>query len=241
MSFDFNNNLSRATPRAAGVSFSEGLRQHMLRVYNHMTAGLVVTGIVAYLVGNSPAMMEAIFTSPLRFLVMLAPLAFVLVMSFGVQRMSMGALTLTFYGFSIAMGLSLSTIFLVYTHASIAQVFFITAAMFLGMSLYGYTTRADLTKMGSFLIMGLFGIIIASLVNLFVHSSGLGFVISVLGVVIFTGLTAYDTQKIKEMYSDSWGTEATGKIAIMGAVTLYLDFINLFLMLLRLMGQGDRR
>jgi FtsH-binding integral membrane protein len=241
MSFDFNNNLSRAAPRAAGVSFSEGLRRHMVQVYNHMTAGLVVTGIVAYLVGNTPTIMEAIYGSPLRFLVMLAPLAFVLVMSFGVQRMSLGALTLTFYGFSMAMGLSLSTIFLVYAHASIAQVFFITAAMFLGMSLYGYTTRADLTKVGSFLIMGLWGIILASIVNIFVHSTGLGFVISVLGVLIFTGLTAYDTQRIKEMYSEGWGSEATGKLAIMGATSLYLDFINLFLMLLRLFGQGDRR
>ena len=241
MSFDFNNNLSRAAPRAAGVSFSEGLRRHMLQVYNHMTAGLVVTGIVAYLVGNTPTIMQTLFGSPLAILVMLAPLAFVLVMSFGVQRMSLGALTLTFYGFSLVMGLSLSTIFLRYTHASIAQVFFITAAMFLGMSLYGYTTRADLTKMGSFLIMGLWGIILASIVNIFVHSSGMGFVISVLGVLIFTGLTAYDTQRIKEQYSEGWGSEATGKLAIMGAVSLYLDFLNLFLMLLRLFGQGDRR
>jgi len=240
MSFDFNNNLSRAAPRAAGVAFSEGLRRHMVQVYNHMTAGLVVTGIVAYLVGNTPTIMEAIFGSPLRILVMLAPLAFVLVMSFGVQRMSLGALTLTFYGFSLTMGLSLSTIFLAYTHSSIAQVFFITAAMFLGMSLYGYTTKADLTKMGSFLIMGLFGIIIASVVNIFVHSSGVGFAISVLGVLIFTGLTAYDTQRIKEMYSENWDGTATGKLAIMGAVSLYLDFLNLFLMLLRLMG-GNRR
>lgn len=241
MSFDFNNNLSRAAPRAAGVSFSEGLRRHMVQVYNHMTAGLVVTGIVAYLVGNTPTIMQTLFGSPLMFLVMLAPLAFVLVMSFGVQRMSLGALTLTFYGFSLFMGLSLSTIFLRYTHTSIAQVFFITAAMFLGMSLYGYTTKADLTKMGSFLIMGLWGIILASIVNIFVHSSGLGFVVSVLGVVIFTGLTAYDTQRIKENYSEGWGSVATGKLAIMGAVTLYLDFLNLFLMLLRLLGSGDRR
>jgi len=170
---------------------------------------------------------------------MLAPLAFVMVMSFGVQRMSMGALTLTFYGFSIAMGLSLSTIFLVYTGASIAQVFFITASMFLAMSLYGYTTKADLTKMGSFLIMGLFGIIIASLVNLFVHSSGLGFVISLLGVVIFTGLTAYDTSgsgDLLRIHGRSRDREARAD----GALNLYLDFINLFLMLLRLVG-GNRR
>jgi FtsH-binding integral membrane protein len=240
MSFDFNNN-AYGTARATAASFSEGLRRHMMRVYNHMTMGLIVTGIVAYLVGNTPTIMAEIFGSPLRWLVMLAPLAFVMVMSFGVQRMSMGALTLTFYGFSIAMGLSLSTIFIVYAHATIAQVFFITAAMFAGMSLYGYTTRADLTRMGSFLIMGLWGIILASLVNLFVHSAGMSFIISVIGVLVFTGLTAYDTQRIKETYSESWGEVATGKLALMGALTLYLDFINLFLMLLRLMGSGDRR
>jgi FtsH-binding integral membrane protein len=240
MSFDFNNN-AYGTARATAGSFSEGLRRHMLRVYNHMTMGLIVTGIVAYLVGNTPTLMQEIFGSPLRILVMLAPLAFVLVMSFGLQRMSMGALTLTFYGFSIAMGLSLSTIFIVYAHATIAQVFFITAAMFAGMSLYGYTTRADLTRMGSFLIMGLFGIILASLVNLFVHSAGVSFIISIVGVLVFTGLTAYDTQRIKTMYSESWGEVATGKLALMGALSLYLDFINLFMMLLRLMGSGDRR
>jgi len=136
----------------------------------------------------------------------------------------------------VAMGLSLSTIFLVYTGASIAQVFFISASMFLGMSLYGYTTKADLTSWGSFLIMGLFGIIIAGLVNMFVHSAGLGFAISAIGVLIFVGLTAYDTQKIKETFSESWGAESNGKLAVMGALNLYLDFINLFLMLLRLMG-----
>jgi hypothetical protein len=150
--------------------------------------------------------------------------------------MSLGALVGTFYAYSAAMGLSLSFIFLVYTGASIAQVFFISASMFLGMSLYGYTTKADLTSMGSFLIMGLFGLIIASLVNIFVHSPGLSFAVSALGVLIFTGLTAYDTQKIKETFSESWGAESNGKLAVMGALRLYLDFINLFLSLLRLMG-----
>jgi FtsH-binding integral membrane protein len=208
----------------------------MVRVYNHMTAGLVVTGVTAFLTASSPAMLQAIFGSPLRILVMLAPLAFVLVMSFGIQRLSLGALVATFYGFSVAMGLSLSTIFLVYTGASIAQVFFISASMFLGMSLYGYTTKADLTSWGSFLMMGLFGIIIAGLVNIFVHSPGLSFAISALGVLIFTGLTAYDTQNIKENFSESWGYESNGKLAVMGALRLYLDFINLFLSLLRLMG-----
>jgi FtsH-binding integral membrane protein len=235
MSYDFNSGI-RTAPRTASVSFDAALRAHMVRVYNHMTAGLVVTGIIAYMVASSPAIMMAIFGSPLRILVMLAPLAFVMVMSFGIQRLSLAALTATFYGFSVAMGLSLSTIFLVYTHGSIAQVFFISASMFLAMSLYGYTTKADLTNWGSFLMMGLFGIIIASLVNIFVHSPGMSFAISVIGVLIFTGLTAYDTQKIKENYAESWGAESNGKLALMGALSLYLDFINLFMMLLRLMG-----
>src|ERR1700761_5473446 len=228
MSYDFNSGI-RTAPRSAAVTFDAALRAHMVRVYNHMTAGLVMTGLVAFLVSPSPALIHAIFGSPLRIVVMLAPLAFVLVMSFGVQRMSLGALVGTFYAYSAAMGLSLSFIFLVYTGASIAEVFFISASMFLGMSLYGYTTKADLTSMGSFLMMGLFGIIIASLVNIFLHSSGLSFAISALGVLIFVGLTAYDTQNIKETYSESWGHEANGKLALMGALRLYLDFINLFM------------
>jgi FtsH-binding integral membrane protein len=234
MSYDFNNGIG--TARATGVSFDTALRSHMMRVYNHMTAGLIVTGIIAYMVSTSPAMLQTLFGSPLRIVIMLAPLAFVMVMSFGVQRLSLPALTATFYGFSATMGLSLASIFIVYTHSSIAQVFFISASMFLAMSLYGYTTKKDLTSWGSFLIMGLFGIIIASLVNMFIHSAGMGFAISVIGVLIFTGLTAYDTQKIKEMYSESWGAVANGKLALMGALNLYLDFINLFLMMLRLLG-----
>jgi FtsH-binding integral membrane protein len=216
--------------------FDAGLRQHMVRVYNHMTAGLVVTGIIAYLVGHDVAMLRAIYGSPLRILVMLAPLAFVLVLSFGVQRMSLAALTATFYGFAIAMGVSLSFIFMVYTGGSIAQTFFVSAATFLMMSLYGYTTKADLTRWGSFGIMAVVGIIIASLVNMFVHSAGLNFVVSIIGVLAFVALTAFDTQKIKETYSESWGVVANGKLALMGAVNLYLDFINLFMFLLRLMG-----
>jgi len=235
MSYDFNNGY-RTAARTTGAVFDAGLRQHMLRVYNHMTAGLVVTGIIAYLVGHDVSLLRTIYGSPLRILVMLAPLAFVFAMSIGVQRMSLQALTMTFYGFSAAMGLSLSYIFMVYTGGSIAQTFFVTAAMFLAMSLYGYTTKADLTRWGSFGIMAVIGIIIASLVNLFLHSAGLNFVISVIGVIAFVGLTAFDTQKIKEMYAESWGAVANGKMALMGAVTLYLDFINLFVFLLRLMG-----
>jgi FtsH-binding integral membrane protein len=235
MSYDFNSGI-RTGYRSSGVTFDAALRAHMVRVYNHMTAGLVVTGIIAYLVSTSPAMIHAIFGTPLRYLVIFAPLAFVLVISFGVQRLSLPALTATFYAYSAAMGLSLSSIFLLYTGGSIAQVFFISASMFLAMSLYGYTTKKDLTAWGSFLMMGLFGIIIAGIVNYFVHSPGISFAVSVIGVIIFVGLTAYDTQRIKETYSESWGAESNGKLAVMGALNLYLDFINLFLMLLRLMG-----
>jgi FtsH-binding integral membrane protein len=213
----------------------------MMQVYNHMTLGLVVTGLIAYLVGHSPALLQSIYGTPLRYLVMLAPLAFVMVMSFGVNRLSLPALTATFYGYSATMGLSIAFIFIVYTHALIGQVFFVTAATFLAMSLYGYTTKSDLTRWGAFLMMALFGIIIASLVQFFVHSAALNFAVSVIGVLVFTGLTAYDTQRIKETYSESWGTVANGKLALMGALSLYLDFINLFLMLLRLMGGGNRR
>ena len=235
MSYDFNSGI-RTGVRGAGVTFDAALRGHMIRVYNHMTAGLVMTGIIAYLVSTSPAMIQAIFGSPLRIVVMLAPLAFVLVMSFGIQRLSLAALTATFYGFSVAMGLSLSTIFLVYTHSSIAQVFFISASMFLAMSLYGYTTKSDLTNWGSFLMMGLFGIILASLVSYFFHSPALNFAISVIGVFIFVGLTAYDTQKIKNYYYVGDDGSMAGKKAIMGALALYLDFLNIFLFLLRFMG-----
>jgi hypothetical protein len=236
MSYDFNSGI-RTGVRSAGVTFDAALRAHMVRVYNHMTAGLVVTGIIAYFVSLHPAMMRELFGTPLRYLIMFAPLALVLVMSFGIQRLSLAALTGTFYGFSAAMGLSLSSIFVVYNIGSIAQVFFISASMFLAMSLYGYTTKRDLTAWGSFLMMGLFGIIVAMLVNqLFIGSLGIGFAVSVIGVIIFVGLTAYDTQKIKENFSESWGAESNGKLAVMGALSLYLDFINLFLMLLRLMG-----
>jgi FtsH-binding integral membrane protein len=240
MSYDFNSGY-RTAPRAVGAAFDQGLRSHMMQVYNHMTLGLVVTGIIAYFVGHDIALMRTIYGSPLRWLVMLAPLAFVMVMSFGVQRLSLPALTAVFYTYSAAMGLSLSFIFMVYANAVIAQVFFVSAATFLAMSLYGYTTKSDLTRWGSFLLMALFGIIIASLVQFFVHSAALNFAISVIGVLVFTGLTAYDTQRIKENYSESWGMVANGKLALMGALSLYLDFINLFLMMLRLVGGNSRR
>jgi FtsH-binding integral membrane protein len=159
-----------------------------------------------------------------------------MVLSFGIRRLSVNAANLTFYGFSAVMGLSLASIFMVYSQQSIALVFFITAATFAAMSLYGYTTRTDLTRMGSFLFMGLIGIVIASLVNMFLHSSGLQFIVSIVGVLVFTGLTAYNTQQIRDTYSESYGVESNAKLAVMGALSLYLDFINLFMMILRLVG-----
>lgn len=224
---------------AAAAEFDAGLRKHLLSVYNYMASGLLLTGIVAMFVASSPEAMRTIHGTPLRFVVMLAPLAFTMVLSFGIQRLSAAAVQGLFWAFSAAMGLSLSTIFVVYTGASIAQVFFISAAMFGTMSLWGYTTGRDLTGMGNFMMMGLIGILIAGLVNLFLQSSALHMVTSILGVIIFTGLTAYDTQKIKETYAENWGAESLSKIAIMGALTLYLDLINIFLMLLQLF--GDRR
>ncbi|KAF0144059.1 MAG: putative transport protein [Rhodospirillaceae bacterium] len=219
--------------------FDAGLRQHMLRVYNFMVIGLGVTGIVAALVAGTPAFAAAIFGTPLKWVVMLAPLAFIFVLSWRFDRLSVGALQTLFWIFCGTMGLSMASIFLAFTGASVAQVFFIAAAMFAGVSLYGYTTRADLSRMGSFLFMGLIGIVIAGLVNLFLASSTLHFAISVIGVLVFTGLTAYDTQRIKEEYAEHYGHETNTKLAVMGALSLYLNFINLFQMLMYLMGDRE--
>ncbi|HUK08455.1 MAG TPA: Bax inhibitor-1/YccA family protein [Stellaceae bacterium] len=239
MAFD-SQNRSTARP-ASWAEIDVGLRQHMLRVYNYMSGGLMLTGVIAWF-ASTPVIARAIYGTPLMWLVMLAPLGLVFFLSYRIQSMSLGAAQATFWGYSALMGLSLGFIFLVYTGASIFSTFFITAAMFLGMSLYGYTTKRDLTGVGSFLVMGLWGIIIASLVSVVmamfgVPSAALQFVISIVGVVVFTGLTAWDTQQIKEMYLASDDDVVAGKKAIMGALRLYLDFINLFLMLLRLMGQ----
>ena len=239
---EFDRPTIAARPGTAAV-IDEGLRSYMLKVYNYMGIGLVVTGAVAYFfnqwVMSSEATFNAIYGSPLMWVIALSPLAFVLVLSFGINKMSVGAAQLTFWGFATVMGLSLSSIFAVYTDASIAKVFFITAATFGTMSLWGYTTKRDLTGMGSFLFMGLIGLIIAMIVNIFLQSSMLEFAISAIGVLIFVGLTAYDTQKIKESYSASHGAEVLAKGAIMGALRLYLDFINLFMMLLRLFGSRE--
>jgi FtsH-binding integral membrane protein len=236
-----------ARPGTAAV-VDQGLRSYMLRVYNYMGIGLVVTGLVAYFTYTQSFIEQngrivgltdlgnALYGSPLQWIIMLAPLAFVLVLSFGINKLSVATTQILFWVFAAVMGLSLASIFAVYTGGSIAKVFFISAGTFGAMSLYGYTTKTDLTKFGSFLIMGLIGIVIASVVNIFLHSSGLGFAISIVGVLVFVGLTAWDTQKIKESYDEGHGAEVLAKSAIMGALSLYLDFLNLFLMLLRLFG-----
>ena len=230
---DRQTKISRVADRAV---IDEGLRSYMLRVYNYMASGLALTGIVAYAVASTPALMNAIFGTPLLWVVMLAPLGIVFFMSARIQKMSAGAAQATFWIFAVLMGMSLASIFVVYTGTSIARVFFITASVFGAVSIYGYTTKRDLSGWGSFLFMGLIGIIIASIVNWFLASSALEFAISVIGVLVFVGLTAYDTQNIKEMYVRSDSTAVMSKKAIMGALRLYLDFINLFLMLLRLFG-----
>jgi FtsH-binding integral membrane protein len=253
---DFDRNI--ATARAGyrpEVAIDAGLRAYMIRVYNYMTAGVALTGLVAWfafqaaggdsiaVAGNSISGLtdfgRAIFSGPLMWILVLAPLGLVMLLSFGINRLSPATALTLFFVYSGLLGLSLATIFVAYTGASIARVFFISAATFGAMSLYGYTTQRDLTGFGSFLFMGLIGIVIASLVNIFLHSSGLSWVISVVGVLVFVGLTAYDTQNIKEMYSPMDDGTVAGRKAVMGALRLYLDFINLFLMLLRLF--GDRR
>ena len=217
----------------------EGLRTYMLRVYNYMAFGVLLSGIVAYVVASVPALYNTIFGTPLAFVVMIAPLIMVFVFAARINRMSPSAAQTTFWIFAGLMGLSLASIFVVFTGESIARVFFITAATFGAMSLYGYTTKRDLTAWGSFLFMGLIGIIIAAVVNLFIGSSAIQFAISVIGVLVFVGLTAYDTQKIKNEYLVTDSGELVAKKAIMGALRLYLDFINLFLMLLHLFGARE--
>ena len=239
----------------ADASIDEGLRAYMIKVYNYMAIGLALTGIAALGMANlatttdpSQAVAQfnngilltsigaAIYGSPLQWVVMLAPLGLVFFLSFRVHKMSVGAAQATFWVYAALVGVSLSSIFLIYTAESITRVFFISAASFGALSLYGYTTKRDLTGMGSFLLMGLIGLIVASIVNIFLGSSALAFAISAVGVLVFAGLTAYDTQKIKEMYYEGDDATTAGRKAIMGALALYLDFINLFLMLLRLFG-----
>jgi uncharacterized protein len=204
-----------------------------------MGLGLVLTGIVATLVASVPAIYQPIFGTPLKWVVMLAPLAFIFLLSFRIHAISAATAQMLFWAFCALMGLSLASVFLVFTGTSIARTFFIAAAMFGATSLFGYTTRRDLSKVGSFLFMGLIGVVIASIANLFIGSSAIQFVVSVVGVLVFTGLTAYDTQNIKEQYAQEHGSESNSKLAVWGALSLYLNFINIFQLLLSLTGQRE--
>ncbi len=229
------NTATVGVPRAARDA---GLRSYMLSVYNYMASGVLLTGIVALLFASSGLAAQVLMT-PLRWLIILAPLGFVMAMSFGLNRMKTSTLQTLFWAFAVTMGLSMSSIFLVYTGMSIAQTFFAVAAGFAGLSLYGYTTKRDLSGFGTFLIMGVVGILVAMLINLFLQSPAMMMAISAIGVLLFAGLTAYDTQRIKSMYAYVAGSDMIGKVVIMGALSLYLDFINMFMFLLQFM--GDRR
>ena len=240
------------------TAVDQGLRAYMLQVYNYMGLGLLITGLAAYFIYTMAVTSDpsaaaaqvrdgvyltslgyALYVSPLKWVVILAPLALVFLLGFRIQRMSVGAAQATFWIYAALVGLSLSSIFMVFTSTSIARTFFITAASFGALSLYGYTTRRDLSAMGSFLIMGVFGLILAMLVNVFLGSSALQFAISVIGVLVFSGLTAYDTQKIKETYFEGDDATTAGRKAIMGALSLYLDFLNLFTFLLQFLGNRE--
>jgi FtsH-binding integral membrane protein len=238
-----NSPASRSTEiviaRMSHAAIDAGLRQFMISVYNYMASGLALTGVVAYGAAETGLYTSLVNTPLLFWGVSLAPLALVFLLSFRIEKMSLGAAQAAFWSYAALVGLSLSGIFFVYTGTNIARTFFVTAATFLAMSLYGYTTRTDLARIGSFLLMGLFGIIIASLANIFLASSALQLAISVIGVLVFVGLTAYDTQRIREIYLNIDSPAIVGKKAIMGALALYLDFLNLFILLMQL--TGDRR
>jgi FtsH-binding integral membrane protein len=248
---DFDRNYAARTGVAERAAIDVGLRAYMLRVYNYMAAGVALTGVVAWLIFNAAVQTSAsgqlvltsfgqtIYGGPVMIVLFLGTLGIVFFLSFRINRLQTGTALALFMLYAGLLGVMLSSIFLTYTHGSIARTFFISAASFGALSLYGYTTQRDLSPIGSFLVMGLFGLILAMIVNMFLKSTGVDFAISAIGVLIFAGLTAWDTQRIKEMYSVSDDGTVAGRKAVMGALTLYLDFINLFLVLLRFL--GDRR
>ncbi len=244
---DFYTQFTKKANMEQIASYDSGLRSHMLGIYNYMGGALALTGVIALLAVQSGTFLSAMYImegssitgmKPLAWIIMLAPLGIAIWLGFTLNKMSFAAAQAGFWGFAAIMGLSLTTIFLTYTGSSIARVFFITAATFSAMSIYGYTTQRDLSKLGSFLIMGVIGLIIASLVNIFLQSSALQFGLSIIGVIVFTALTAYDTQKLKELYYQMTSqNDAMSKAVIMGALTLYLDFINIFTSMMRLLGE----
>jgi FtsH-binding integral membrane protein len=235
-------NTIRTASGTRAAAIDEGLRAHMNKVYGTMSVGMLLTFAAAWAVGNNAALMETLFTGFTRYIVMFAPLIMVFAFSAAITKLSYGAAQLFFYVFAVVMGISISYIFVVFTDMSIAQIFLITAIAFAGLSIWGYTTKKDISGWGSFLIMGVIGLIVASIVNIFLGSPAIMFAISVLGVLIFAGLTAYDTQRIKSeyvAYASHGDTEWLGKAAIMGALSLYINFINMFIMLLSLFGNRE--
>ncbi len=234
------SSLAGVGTSAGDVAIDAGLRAHMLKVYNYMASGVLLTGIVAMLFAQTELAQNLLINpSLLSWVIILSPLAIVMVMSFGQNRLSTPALQAMFWVFAVLMGLSLSRVFMMFTGESIAQTFFATAAAFAGLSLWGYTTKKDLSGMGTFLIMGLVGLIVASIANIWLQSDTMHWVISSVGVLLFAGLTAYDTQTIKSIYLQIRGSDMVGKAAIMGALNLYLDFINMFQFLLSFLGNRD--
>ena len=245
------NTFGSGTVISDQATYDAGLRAHMIRVYNYMASGLALSGIVAFLIYNYEPVRNVFFAmgmtrggnmipvglNALGWVAIFAPLGLLLLMGFRAAQMSVGAIQAIYWAVTGLMGVSLSLVLFQYTGASVARTFFITAASFGALSLYGYTTKRDLTAMGKFLFMGLIGIVLASLVNIFLGSSGLNFIVSILGVLIFSGLIAYDTQKIKEQYNDAYGSDMADKVAIFGALSLYLDFVNLFQFLMSFFGQ----
>ncbi len=231
--------LGLRTPSARPAAYDDGLRKHMLGIYRTMAFGLAFTGLVALLVASTPAIYQPIFTTPLKWVVMLAPLAFVMFFSFRIEQMTVASARVAFFAFAGVMGLSMASIFLVFTGTSVALAFFSAAGLFAAMGLWGYTTSVDLSRWSTFLMVGLVGVVIASLINLFLASSMLQLVLSIVGVVVFTALTAWDTQRLKSEYLAYGGTETSEKLAIMGALSLYLDLINLFQLLLNLTGERE--
>jgi FtsH-binding integral membrane protein len=229
-------------PQAQGgtaAAYDSGLRRHMLGIYNNMAIGLVITGLTAFLIASTPALYQPLFGTPLKWVAMFAPLAFIFLFSFRMERMTASSARTAFFAFAAVMGISMASIFLVFTGASIARTFFIAASMFLGVSLWGYATKRDLTRWSTFLFMGLIGVVLASIVNIFLGSTTLQLAVSFAGVVVFTGLTAWDTQRAKSDYLAFAGTPHADKLAIMGALSLYLNFVNLFQLLLNFFGQRE--
>lgn len=230
--------FNQQTIAAPAASYNEGLRNYMLSVYNYMAIALVITGLVAFLVSSSPALTNILFNTPLFWVVAFAPLIMVFFLGSMIMRLSLQGAQMAFWSFAALMGVSLASIFLVYTGESIARTFFISASIFGAMSLYGYTTKKDISSWGSFLMMGVIGLIVASIVNIFLQSTMMHFVTSVIGVLIFTAFTAYDTQRIKEVYYQVGGNnEIAAKVSILGALSLYMDLLNLAIYMLQFFGQ----